>query len=133
LLPPHEKLVSINFLLQINSIIFVVTIYFLDSKLNQIRRKLTPTLPTSVDFDIAPQYKKTTTGERFLLADRVQRYDGEVHQRLIVFATDEQLRTLFTSDHIFMDGTFDSVPAHFHQVYSIHALKNDYSKLFHLS
>lgn len=100
----------------------------IDSGLNQARRSTTPILPTDVDFDIPSKYKKTSNNERYLLADRVQRRDGEVVNRVIVFATDEQLRTLFTSSHIMMDGTFDSCPAHFDQVYSIHAIKNDHSK-----
>ncbi len=98
--------------------------------MNQTRRKTTPVLPTSIDFDIPSKYQRTTTGERFLLADRVQRYENKVEQRILVFATDDQLHTLFTSSHILMDGTYDSSPSYFHQIYSIHALKNDQSKLF---
>ena len=80
-----------------------------------------------MDFDIPTKYKTATNGERFLLTDRVQRCDGKVAQRLLIFATDEQLRTLFTCSHIMMDGTFDSCPAHFDQIYSIHAIKNEQS------
>ena len=83
-----------------------------------------------MDFDIPPKYKKTANGERYLLADRVQRCGGVVQNRIIVFATDEQLRTLFTCSHIMMDGTFDSSPAEFDQIYSVHGVKNDQSSLF---
>ncbi|CAF1528666.1 unnamed protein product, partial [Rotaria sordida] len=38
-----------------------------DSALNQARRLATPTLPTSIDFDIPSKYKRTTNGERYLL------------------------------------------------------------------
>ena len=105
-------------------------IFPIDSGFNKTRRATTPNLPSSIDFDIPSNYKKTNNGERYLLADRVQRCDGEVNNRIIVFATDEQLKTLFTSPHIMMDGTFDSSPSHFAQVYSIHGMKNDHSKLF---
>ncbi len=89
-----------------------------------MRRQTTPVLPTSMDFDIPKCYQETVGGERYLLADRIQRVDGEVGKRLIIFATDEQLRILFTSSHILMDGTFDSAPPHFEQIYSIHGIEN---------
>jgi hypothetical protein len=79
------------------------------------------------------KYKKTNNGERYLLADRVQKYDGNVDNRILVFATDNQLKTLFTCSHIMMDGTFDSSPSYFHQVYTIHGIKNDHSTIFLLS
>ena len=99
----------------------------LDSGLYLIRRQKTPLLPTSVDFDIPSRYKKSINGKRYLLADRIKLFNGDTEQRIIVFATDEQLRLLFTSSHVMMDGTFDTCPPHFHQVYSIHAMKNDQS------
>lgn len=85
-----------------------------------------------MDFDIPPRYRKTVNGERFLLADRIQLVDENAGHRLIVFASDEQLGILFTSSHILMDGTFDSSPPHFNQIYSIHGVKNEQSKLFSL-
>ncbi|CAF0790236.1 unnamed protein product [Adineta steineri] len=121
----HEELAKAN--LSKSALAVVATARIANSGLNKKRRKTTPILPSSVDFDIPLKYKMTTTGERYLLADRVQRCEDEITQRIIVFATDEQLRTLFTSSHILMDGTFDSTPSHFHQIYSIHALKNDHS------
>jgi len=82
-----------------------------------------------MDFDISSRFKKTTDGQRYLLSDKVKCVDGNVEKRIIVYATDEQLRLLFTSSHIMMDGTFASCPPHFDQIYSIHALKNNQSKL----
>jgi hypothetical protein len=82
-----------------------------------------------MNFDIPSRYKKTTGGERYLLPDKIQRINGNVEKRIIVYATDEQLRLLFTSTHIMMDGTFDSSPPHFDQIYSLHAIKNAQSKL----
>ncbi|CAF1297611.1 unnamed protein product [Adineta steineri] len=95
--------------------------------LHQIRRQTTPNLPTSMNFDIPTDYKRTMNNERYLLTDRIQRVDGNIGKRLLFFATDEQLRVLFTSDHIMMDGTFDTCPAHFDQIYSIHSVKNNQS------
>ncbi|CAF0856064.1 unnamed protein product [Rotaria sordida] len=95
--------------------------------LNVLRRRTTPVLPTSVDFNIPSRYQKTTDGERYLLADRIQPGGEKVEKRLIIFSTDEQLRLLFTSPHIMMDGTFDSCPPYFEQVFSIHGIKNKQS------
>ena len=50
-------------------------------------------------------------------------------QNRITHISGEQPRLLFTSPHIMMDGTFDSCPPHFNQIYSIHALKDNQSKL----
>ena len=86
-----------------------------------------------MNFDIPQVYRHTVDGARYLLSDRIQRGNGTPVTRIIVFATDEQLRMLFTSSHILMDGTFDSCPPHFDQIYSIHATKNDHSKLLFLS
>ncbi|CAF3228537.1 unnamed protein product [Rotaria sp. Silwood2] len=95
--------------------------------LNQLRRQATPALPTCMDFDIPSRYQKTTDGQRYLLADRIQPGGEKVEKRLIIFSTDEQLRLLFTSSHIMMDGTFDSCPPHFEQILSIHGIKNEQS------
>jgi hypothetical protein len=86
-----------------------------------------------MNFDIPLRYQKTANGERFLLADKIQSVDRKVQKRIIVFSTDEQLRLLFTSSHIMMDGTFDSCPPHFDQIYSIHGIKNDQSQLISFS
>ena len=82
-----------------------------------------------MDFDIPSRYQKTNNDDRYLLADRIQRLDGVPQKRIIIYATDEQLRLLFTSPHIMMDGTFGSCSPHFDQIYSIHAMKNDQSEL----
>ena len=106
-----------------------LNINHVDHGLHQVRRQSTPALRTSVDFDIKSRYQKSIDGERYLLADRIKLSNGETETRIIVFATDEQLRLLFTSPHVMMDGTFDSCPPYFDQVYSIHGRKNDQSNL----
>ncbi|CAF2979155.1 unnamed protein product [Rotaria sp. Silwood2] len=97
--------------------------------LDKVRRKNTPVLPSSMDFDIPSRYKKTTDGRRYLLADKVQHVGEDVEKRILVYSTDKQLRLLFTSSHIMMDGTFASCPLHFDQIYSIHCMKNNQSCL----
>jgi hypothetical protein len=85
-----------------------------------------------MNFDIPQFYRETNEGTRYLLADRVQRANEAIVKRIIVFSTDEQLRLLFTCSHIMMDGTFDPCPQHFDQVYSIHGIKNDQSRVLWL-
>ncbi|CAF1112598.1 unnamed protein product [Rotaria magnacalcarata] len=88
------------------------------SVLNRVRRKITPPIPTSSDFDIPDVYRQTLTGKPFVCTDRFIR-----NKRMILFATDQQLETLFSSEWIFLDGTFDACPSQFKQLYTIHSLK----------
>ncbi|XP_021362292.1 uncharacterized protein LOC110456077 [Mizuhopecten yessoensis] len=60
-------------------------------------------------------YENTTGREPFLLFD-----DGEQNNRMIAFATSENLAELAASDVIFSDGTFYTCPTIFYQIYSIH-------------
>ncbi|CAF1687858.1 unnamed protein product, partial [Adineta ricciae] len=71
-----------------------------ESGLNRARRKLTPTLPTSNLFDIAPGYQTTASGETFLICDKM-------------------------SSMVFLDGTFNATPPFFDQIFTIHGLKFD--------
>ena len=64
---------------------------------------------------IPQEYCVTTLGDRFLLNDSGP---GDPN-RLIIFATDDGLDVLRTSDHWFADGTFEVSPAVFFQVYPI--------------
>ena len=45
--------------------------------------------------------------------------------RIILFATDDDLETLCSSDHWFGDGTFEVSPSIFFQLYTIHAICNE--------
>ena len=92
----------------------------LESGLQKLRRKALPPIPTDQKFIIPDVYKETYANERFLLYDkRKSSYGG----RLLVFASDEQLRVLFQSDVLFADGTFKVAPKLFEQLYVIHALQ----------
>ncbi|CAM4906215.1 unnamed protein product [Rotaria socialis] len=92
------------------------------SSLNRIRRFETPLLPKSCRFDIPTLYNHTINVERFLLYDKMRR-----NKRILIFATDDQLRVLFKAKHILMDGTFTSCPPFFDQVYTLHAIKFEQS------
>ena len=72
-----------------------------------------PAVPTTVaEIDLKGEWSETTRGERFLLHK----------SEYLIFATDANLRTLAECETIFMDGTFNSAPKLFKQLYSIHGL-----------
>jgi hypothetical protein len=104
-------------------LLFSLNFYTLESSLNRLRRQTTPPLPKSSSFDLPDIYSITTSGVPFLFSDTLVR-----KKRVILFASDEQLRMLFSSTHIMMDGTFSSCVPYFDQVFSIHCIKYGYSK-----
>lgn len=66
-------------------------------------------------------YQQTLNGERFLLFDSGPGDDD----RMLMFATDQAVELLSTSDDWFCDGTFSVCPEIFFQLYSIHARSNE--------
>jgi hypothetical protein len=88
--------------------------------MSKARRKKTPVIPSTAMFHIPELYQQTLTAERFLFLDVFLKRGKD---RMLVFSSDHQLELLFESDTIFMDGTFDTTPALFSQVYLIHAHK----------
>jgi hypothetical protein len=96
-----------------------------ESGLNRVRRRITPPIPSSSDFDIPMFYSQAVNGDLFICSDKVVK-----KKRMILFATDQQLQLLFSSEWIFMDGTFDTCPRQFQQIYTIHCLKHHQSRFF---
>ncbi|CAF4460280.1 unnamed protein product [Rotaria socialis] len=92
------------------------------ASLNRLRRQTTPPLPTSSCFDVPDAYSTTTSGAQFLFSDTVVR-----KKRMMLFATDEQLRMLFSAKTIMIDGTFSASVPHFNQVFSLHCIKYGYN------
>ncbi|CAF3653882.1 unnamed protein product [Rotaria socialis] len=90
------------------------------SNMSKARQKITPVLPSTVVFNIPELYQQTLSAQRFLL---IALFMQRGKDRILVFASDEQLKLLFESEAIFMDGTFDTTPENFKQVYLIHAHK----------
>jgi hypothetical protein len=60
------------------------------------------------------------SGLRFLLVDSTQ--DLPELERILVFSSDEGLSRLQSYPHWASDGTFDSAPIGFAQLYSIHVI-----------
>ncbi|XP_071083866.1 uncharacterized protein [Haliotis cracherodii] len=75
-----------------------------------------PKLPkTRAEVDIAAPWRETH--ERFLLFA-----DGE-EDKMLVFATDDQLRVLQSASIVYTDGTFCACPHLWNQLYILHARK----------
>ncbi|CAF1475020.1 unnamed protein product [Rotaria sordida] len=91
----------------------------INSSFYKARRLQTPAIPDSQIFDIPDVYPKTLKGEPFLCVDKLIKRKT----RLLLFASREQLKLLFESRIILMDGTFSASPLIFEQVYCLHAIK----------
>ena len=50
--------------------------------------------------------------------------DGQGEDRVIMFATDANIKLLCKAQTIYVDGTFQTCPSLFYQVFTIHAFKN---------
>ncbi|CAF4051626.1 unnamed protein product [Rotaria sordida] len=85
----------------------------LSSTLNKARRLQTPPIPNSQLFDLPESYKKTLKNLPFLCIDQIIKRKT----RILVFASNEQLKLLFNSSVILMDGTFSSSPPIFDQYF----------------
>lgn len=80
-----------------------------------------PALPTDVFELIIPEmFKVTLRGENFLHHD----YNDNV-KRILIYTTDDNLNILKKCRVWQSDGTFDTVPLIFQQLYSIHGLYKD--------
>ncbi|KAK3083881.1 hypothetical protein FSP39_004588 [Pinctada imbricata] len=78
------------------------------------RAKLLPKLPTNLrELTLHGDWTTTTAGEPFLLVD-----DG-TDQRILIFATQANLKYLADATTIFGDGTFYTCPDLFTQIYSL--------------
>ena len=50
--------------------------------------------------------------------------DGQGEEKIIIFATDRNVTLLCEAETIYVDGTFETCPRLFYQVFTIHAFKN---------
>ncbi|CAF3799989.1 unnamed protein product [Rotaria sp. Silwood1] len=88
----------------------------INSAFNKARRAVTPTTQL---FDIPDPFSSTLRNDNFIVLDKMITR----RQRIILFGTVEQLKMLFSSDVVLMDGTFSSCPVMFDQVYTLHSIK----------
>ena len=89
------------------------------TSLYESRRQRLPALPTErAQVHFSGEWTKTASGESFLLAE-----DGSGDDKIVVFATDTNIKILCEADTIYVDGTFQTCPKLFYQIFTIHAFK----------
>ena len=66
------------------------------------------------DINLPEEYQKTYSGQDFIL-------HAENDNKFMIFATLDNLRHLAAADTYYGDGTFNSCPSLFYQMYTIHA------------
>ena len=96
------------------------TLYSMKCSLYRLRKKRLPPFPTSrneVHFE--GEWTQTIAGEPFLLAE-----DGDGDNKIIIFSTDANIRHLSEADKIYVDGTFQTCPRLFYQIFTVHAFIN---------
>ena len=64
------------------------------------------------------EWPESIDGKQFLLVE-----DGDV-KKIIIFATDDNMKLLAEAETLFVDGTFHTCPEIFYQIFTVHAFKN---------
>ena len=81
------------------------------SSLYRARHENTPVLPTHRrDVSLPNRFTQTMGGEDFLQVD-----DGD-DEKILIFATEDNLRPMADADAFYVDGTFSTCPSLFYQV-----------------
>jgi hypothetical protein len=98
----------------------IPTFYSCRTALYHSRAKVMPKLPKSqADIELEGQWTETSTGERFLLCDDT---NAQGH-RIVIFATNDNIRQMCNSTLLLCDGTFYTCPGLFSQLYTVHITK----------
>ncbi|CAG8726790.1 553_t:CDS:2, partial [Cetraspora pellucida] len=89
-----------------------------------------PQLQSIVKLNMPESLKFTLSGNLFLIRDQIISDD----ERMLVFTTTENIKYLSRAVYWIMDGTFQTVPTIFYQLYTVHASVGlqDNSKIFPL-
>ena len=66
------------------------------------------------DVHFNDEWVKTPSGESFLIAE-----DNDGDDKLIIFGTDKNIELLCESDAIYVDGTFQTCPKLFYQIFTM--------------
>ncbi len=88
-------------------------------KVPRARSRTMPCIPRSLIFDIPDNFSFTSSDEKFIFYDRL--YSNRT-KRIIAFASPLQLRKLFSSPLICLDGTFSIVPKCYKQLLIIQSI-----------
>ncbi|XP_053204744.1 uncharacterized protein LOC128394393 [Panonychus citri] len=91
----------------------------LKKTLSRARSSRYPPLPANrAEITIPDKLRNNFDNETFF---RISDGDSE---KILIFATDKFLNYLSSSDHVYADGTFKSVPKLFHSLYTFHVMVN---------
>ncbi len=93
--------------------------FHLDQRIYRARSKTIPPLPKSIKFEIPVAFSTTSSDENFLFFDHL--YAKET-KRILAFASPMQLKNLFSSKLICVDGTFSICPRQYKQLLIIHTI-----------
>lgn len=86
---------------------------------NRVQNKTRPPLPKRInDIEIPRRYRRTKTGQRFLMHDS----GADDPNRILIFTTVANMQKLAASIIMFSDGTFKIVPHQFLQLMTIHGI-----------
>lgn len=72
------------------------------------------------ELHLPEEFCQTIEKKKFLLYD--SGIEEGIQERMLIFATDDNLRFLSQCDQIYMDGTFSITPPLFSQVYILHGI-----------
>ena len=85
------------------------------SALYRIRRQRLPPIPQSrSEVHFHGEWARTYNGSQFLIAEQ-----GGDEDKIIIFTTTDNMRYLSEVERIYMDGTFQNVPAYYNYSYNI--------------
>ena len=125
--PPRRIIASINQNLESETAACMPKRKALQKSIQRIRQKKDSYFPepdSIADINLPEDFKTITVSnekETFLLND-----DASDSCEILIFASKTMLDQLAKSKHWMCDGTFKFVPKLFYQLYTIHAIKDDY-------
>ena len=83
------------------------------------RRKRLPFMSnTRAEVHFEDEWTQTTDSRQFLMVE-----DGE-DKKMVIFATDDNIRVQVKAETVFVDGTFHTCPQLVYQIFTLHAFKN---------
>uniref|UniRef100_A0A0L8HQ62 FLYWCH-type domain-containing protein n=1 Tax=Octopus bimaculoides TaxID=37653 RepID=A0A0L8HQ62_OCTBM len=121
---PHYIISSAALQLSENIVQALPAISSIKKTIHNVRQKERSGLANPIhrrEIVFTDEQTKTNKGKQFLLYD-----SGPGHDRMLIFTTQNNLRILASSEHLQVDGTFKTVPQLFEQLYTVHAIKNDF-------
>ncbi|CAF1590087.1 unnamed protein product, partial [Rotaria magnacalcarata] len=120
-IPPSKLINQLTTDMKLNDkqITMIPKVQTLCRKVHRARSRTLPCIPRSLIFDIPDNFSFTSSGEKFIVFDHL--YSNRT-KRIISFSSPLQLRKLFSSPLICLDGTFPIVPKCYKQLLIIQSI-----------